>query len=131
MGTTKGTVHFCPVSSRYGAISLLSRRLCEREVKPAQSCFLALFRPIFQSGRFVAINKVKRAGRNKVLMMIDLPDVWHISDDVSLLSDASICLQIPSFPANFPLLPFPVPVSLSDSGQKWRRLSAAPAEIRR
>lgn len=99
------------------------RRLCEREVKPAQSCFSALFRPIFQSDRFVAINNVKRAGRNKALMMIDPPDVRHIYDDASLLSDASICLRIPSVPANFPALPFPVPVSLSDSGQKWRRSS--------
>lgn len=102
------------------------RRLCEREVKPAQSCFSAFFRPMFPSDGFVAINNVKRAS-----MMIDPPDLRHFHDHASLFSDASICLRIPSVPANFPPLPFPVPVSLSDSGQKWRRPGAAAAEIRR
>lgn len=86
---------------------------------------------MFQSDSFVAINNVKRAGSHEALMMIDPPDLRHFYDDALLLSDASICLRIPSVPANFPPLPFPVPVSLSDSGQKWRRLGAAAAEIRR
>lgn len=65
MGTTKGAVHFCPVASRH--VSALS----PASLSAGSQTRVALFRPLFQSGRCVAINNGKRASGNKVLIVTD------------------------------------------------------------
>lgn len=98
------------------------RLLCEQEV--ARLLFAPLFSLNFQFGGF-AINNVKKGQKSSTVeLVVDGPELDLATFAMTCPSSATppSTFKLPRIAANFRPLPFPVPVSLSDSGQKRRRL---------